>query len=113
MNEDFKKRICAETARKILRKAGYHGRVARRKSYVSKVNRQKRIEFAHRYINMPPEFWKRVIFPDESKFCIFGIKGRQIVWRKSGTALENRNIVGRVKHSDGWLWCVAAWRLAV
>lgn len=107
----FKKSICAETARKILRKAGYHGRVARRKPYISLVNRRKRIEFAHNYINKPPEFWKQIIFSDESKFCIFGIKGRQIVWRKSGTALEKQNLVGTVKHGGGGImvWgCMAA-----
>ncbi|XP_075162749.1 uncharacterized protein LOC142235379 [Haematobia irritans] len=44
VREAFKKNICAETARKVLRKAGCHGRVARRKPYVSLTNRRKRIE---------------------------------------------------------------------
>ncbi len=35
VNITIKKTICAETARKILRKAGYHGRVARKKPYIS------------------------------------------------------------------------------
>ena len=100
VNINIKKTICAETARKLLRKAGYHGRVARKKPCISLVNRQKRIEFAHNYINKSPKFWRQVIFSDESKFCIFGIKGRQIVWRKSGTGLEKKNLVGTVKHGE-------------
>lgn len=111
VNQAFKKCICAETARKILRKAGYRGRVARRKPFISLVNRRKRIEFAHNYISKPPEFWKQVIFSDESKFCIFGIKGRQMVWRKPGTALDKQNLVGTVKHGGGgvMVWgCMAA-----
>lgn len=107
----FKKSICAETARKILHRAGFHGRVARRKPYISVINRQKRIAFANTFINKPPEFWKQIIFSDESKFCIFGIKGRQIVWRKSGTELEKQNLVGTVKHGGGgvMVWgCMAA-----
>ncbi|GFS91503.1 hypothetical protein TNCV_1139391 [Trichonephila clavipes] len=35
-----------ETIRRVLRKAGYHGPNMRRKSFASKVNRQKRIDFA-------------------------------------------------------------------
>ena len=31
VNQTFKKCICCEIARKILRKDGYHGRVAQRK----------------------------------------------------------------------------------
>lgn len=111
VQQTFNKKICAETARKILHKAGYHGRVARKKPYISHVNRRKRIEFANAYINKSPEFWKQVIFSDESKYCIFGIKGRQIVWRKPGTALEKQNLVGTVKHGGGGImvWgCMAA-----
>lgn len=101
INQMFKKNICAETARKVLRKAGYHGRTAHRKPFISHVNRQKRIEVARSFINKPPEFWKHVIFSDESKFCIFVIKGRQIMWRKAGTALEKQNLVGTIKHGGG------------
>ncbi|GFW79436.1 hypothetical protein TNCV_3459061 [Trichonephila clavipes] len=38
IHEKFNKNICADTARKILKKAGYCSRVARRKPYISKTN---------------------------------------------------------------------------
>ncbi|GIY61972.1 HTH_Tnp_Tc3_2 domain-containing protein [Caerostris extrusa] len=41
------KTLHEDTIRKILKKAGYHGRVARRKPHISAVNRQKRLHFAN------------------------------------------------------------------
>ena len=53
------------------------------------------------YVNKPSEFWERVLFSDESKFCIFGIKGKKLVWRKTGTAFNKENLVPTVKHGGG------------
>ena len=97
----FGKDIHKDTIRKHLKKSGYHGRVARRKPYISETNRKKRVAFAKEYINKPLEFWNRVIFSDESKYCIFGIKGRQIVWRKNSTAFDKENLIPTVKHGAG------------
>ncbi|GFX40025.1 transposable element Tcb1 transposase [Trichonephila clavipes] len=69
------------------------------------------LDFANEYVNKPPQFWGKVLFSDESKFCIFGIKGRKLVWRKLGTALEKENLVPTVKHGGGgvMVWgCMAA-----
>ncbi|GFV99049.1 transposable element Tcb1 transposase [Trichonephila clavipes] len=43
-------------------------------------------------------FWKKVIFSDESKFNIFGRDGRRTVWRKPNTALDPKNLHPTVKH---------------
>ncbi|GFW17934.1 transposable element Tc1 transposase [Trichonephila clavipes] len=88
VHEEFNKSICADTARKILKKAGYRSRVARRKLYISMTNRLKRIAVVKQHINKPPEFWRTIIFSDKRKFCIFGIKGRKSVWRKPCTVLK-------------------------
>ncbi|GFV48910.1 transposable element Tc1 transposase [Trichonephila clavipes] len=58
-------------------------------------------------------FWKSVIFLDESKFYIHGSDGHQKVWRKANAALEPKNIRGTVKHGGGGssimvLECMAA-----
>lgn len=49
-----------ETVRRVLRKRGYNGRVARKKPFISNVNRQKRLEFARKYIAKDMNFWQRV-----------------------------------------------------
>ncbi|GFW22371.1 transposable element Tcb1 transposase [Trichonephila clavipes] len=43
-------------------------------------------------------FWKKVIFSDESKFNIFGSDGRRTVWRKPNTVLDPKNLHPTVKH---------------
>lgn len=97
----FGKVVSSETVRRILKKSEYQCRVARKKPFISRVNRQKRIDFAKSHINKPPQFWKQVIFSDESKFCIFGMKGRQLIWRKPCSALQPKNLCPTVKHGGG------------
>ncbi|GFV64687.1 transposable element Tc1 transposase [Trichonephila clavipes] len=87
IQEKFNKNIWEDTARKSLKKAGYRSRVVPRKPYISMINRLKRIAFTKDHIHKPLEFWRIVIFYDEGNFCIFGIKGRKLVWRKPCTAL--------------------------
>ena len=111
MKNNFAKSCNPETIRRVLRKAGYHGRNMRRKPFVSKVNRKKRIDFAKENVKQDRNFWNSVIFSDESKFNIHGSDGHQKVWRKANAALEPKNMRECVKHGGGsiMVWgCMAA-----
>ncbi|GFW85125.1 transposable element Tc1 transposase [Trichonephila clavipes] len=81
--------------------AGYRSRVVPRKPYISMTNQLKRIAFAKDHIHKPLEFWRAVILSKEGIFCIFGIKGRKLVWRKSCTVLQKEHLVPMVKHGGG------------
>ncbi|GFU89800.1 transposable element Tcb1 transposase, partial [Trichonephila clavipes] len=70
--------VSAETVRRVLRKAGYNGRVARKRPLIGKRNRVKRLKFAKEHILKPQQFWNEVIFSDESKFNFFGSDGRRM-----------------------------------
>ncbi|GFX29106.1 transposable element Tc1 transposase [Trichonephila clavipes] len=83
MKNNFAKSCNPETIRRVLRKAGYHGRNMRRKPFVSKVNRKKRIDFAKENEKQDRIFWNSVIFSNESKLNIHGSDGHQKVWRKA------------------------------
>ncbi|GFW49176.1 transposable element Tcb1 transposase [Trichonephila clavipes] len=50
---------------------------------------------------MTDNFWKKVIFSDESKFTIFGSDSRRTIWRKPNTALNPKNLRPTVKHGGG------------
>lgn len=105
------KPLSAETVRRVLRSEGFHGRIARKKPYISKINRMKRLAFAKKYIDKDMAFWRTVLFTDESKFNIFGNDGKQIVWRRANTALKKNNLTPTVKHGGGncMVWgCMAA-----
>ena len=96
-NRRLGKSVCTETVRNVLRKHKYHGRVPRRKPYVSKAHRKARLAFAKMYITQPPKFWENVIFVDESKYNIFGSDGKQKVWRTPNTALHAKNLLPTIK----------------
>ncbi|GFY16012.1 transposable element Tcb2 transposase [Trichonephila clavipes] len=103
--------VSAETVRRVLRKAGYNGRVARKKPLIGKRNRVKRLKFAKEHILISQQFWNEVIFSDESKFNIFGSDGRRMVWRKPNTSHHPKHTIPTVKHGDGsvMVWgCMAA-----
>lgn len=73
----------------------------KKKTFISERNRLKRLDFAKAYVSKPPEFWKNVIFSDESKFNIFGSDGKKTVWRKPNTSLQIKNLKPTVKHGGG------------
>ncbi|GFU11573.1 transposable element Tc1 transposase [Trichonephila clavipes] len=95
--------VSAETVRRVLRKAGYNGRVARKKKkpLIGKRNRVKRLKFAKEHILKPQQFWNEVIFSDECKFNIFGSDGRLMVWRKPNTSHHPKHTTPTVKHGGG------------
>lgn len=95
------KTVHPDTIRNVLKSEGYNGRVARRKPFVNKINRKKRIYWAREYVSKPTEYWDDVIFADESKFNVSTSDGRQMVWRKPNEELNPRNLHGTVKHGGG------------
>ncbi|KRG00301.1 uncharacterized protein Dwil_GK28167 [Drosophila willistoni] len=80
--ERFNKTVSDKTVRRIWKEAENNGRDAHRKPHISKANKIKRMDFAHQHTSKPNSFCNKVIFSDESKFCIFGIKGKKLIWRK-------------------------------
>ncbi|GFX84835.1 transposable element Tc1 transposase [Trichonephila clavipes] len=86
---------------KSPKKAGYSGRVTRKKPLIGKRNRVKRLKFTKEHILKPQQFWNKVIFSDESKFNIFGSDGRRMVWRKQNTSHHPKHTIPTVKHGGG------------
>ncbi|XP_043262251.1 uncharacterized protein LOC122403036 [Colletes gigas] len=100
-NDIFNKKISAETCRRILRGENFYGRTSRKKLFVSKINRIKRLAFAKMYRSQINTFWRNVISFDESKFNIFGCDERGKVWRKLNKELELKTLQPTVKHGGG------------
>ena len=92
--------VSKETVRRHLNKQGYYGRVARRKCFVSEVNRKKRLEFAQKYRNKTENFWNQFIFTDENKFNLFGSDDENCGGKKIKN-LTNKIYVQLFKHFGG------------
>jgi len=55
-----------------VQKYGMFGRVDRRKLLLSKKNMAARLRFANLHLNKSQDFWKNVLWTDETKVEIFG-----------------------------------------
>ena len=93
--------ISEQMVRRRLHEVGLFGRVARKKPYVNKVNRGKRIAFAKTYREKPPGFWNNVLWSDESKFNLFGSDGKVMIWRMPKEEFDPKCTVPTVKHAGG------------
>lgn len=103
--------VHAQTVRRALHERNFHGRSARKKPYISEVNRKKRLEFAKQHINKDESYWNDVIFADETKINLFGSDGRTMVLRKANEELNPKNLNSTIKHGGGslMLWgCISA-----
>lgn len=93
--------VSASTVRRTLNSNGLHGRVPRKKPFISAVNKKKRLEFAKNLVGSSQNFWNRTIFTDESKFEIFGGGRKQKIWRLKNEEMHPKNLLPTVKHGGG------------
>lgn len=69
--ENHRRKLNRKTLRQIITCFGYKAISPRKKPYINKTNRLKRLEFAKKYINHPPDSWNKVLFTVESDYNIF------------------------------------------
>lgn len=111
LGDQLGKTVSTNTVRRTLYRAGFHGRVARKKPFISKKNKADRLKYAKDNIDRDQDYWDKVLYTDESKFNIFVSDGCSYVWRRAGRELEEKNLKGTVKHGGGSLmvWgCMSA-----
>ena len=61
LESEIKVIISESTVRCQLHEVSLYGRVARKKPYVNKINRRKRLEYAKKYREKPLDFWNKVL----------------------------------------------------
>lgn len=78
------------TVRRELNSDGYNARVYRKKRLVKTANQMKRLSIGKEHMYEGEEFWKTVVFSDESKLCVYWSDGLALVWGKEGAALNQK-----------------------
>ncbi|KZR97167.1 Uncharacterized protein APZ42_008116, partial [Daphnia magna] len=68
--------VSKSTIRKILQNYGMNGRIGCKKPLLRKVNIAKRLIFSQKHVMWTKAQWSKVLFTDESKFCLFGSNSR-------------------------------------
>ena len=52
-------------------------------------------------MNQDDDFFKQILWSDESKIELFGHNNATHVWREDGTAYTQKNTIPTVKHGGG------------
>ncbi len=68
--------LLANTIWKLAHQVGFFRPIPRKKPYVNKMNRRKRLKFVKEMLEKPVDFWKNLVSSDESKFNIFRSDGK-------------------------------------
>lgn len=85
------------TTKRRLKDMGFNCRIPRVKPLLTKKQRENRLTWAKEKKSWTAAEWSKVMFSDESKFCIsFGNRGPR-VWRKTGEAQDPRCLKSSVK----------------
>lgn len=101
VENDFNLVASPKTIKRRLHEANLKGRRARKKPLLSKKNIAKRLKWARDHEAWTNNDWNKILWSDESKFCIFGNNGSKFVWRRPGEALKNECLQPTVKHGGG------------
>ena len=98
--------VSRSTIGRVLHRAGLHGRRPRKTPLLKNRHLKARVAFAKRHLQHDSNFWKNVVWSDETKLELFGHMDAQYVWRKKGEAYNPKNTVPTVKHGGGniMLW---------
>jgi transposase len=86
------------TVRKRCLEFGLRGCKARRKPLLSDAQRKCRVEWAKKYLKWTCKQWEKVLFSDESTFCLFGDQAHAYVRRFPGEEYKPECINVSVKH---------------
>lgn len=57
--------------------------------------------WAQEHVTWKHDDWKRVLWSNETRVCLFGSDGLIRSWRKSGERLNKENLRPTVKHGGG------------
>jgi transposase len=99
-----------------LNDTGLNGRFARKKPYLSKLHRRKRLAYAKKYEHMDAEDWSKTMFADEASVELNGSTGRVYVWRPRSLQQQVRptneqvwtqEFHGVCHHLGGWCGALA------
>ena len=93
--------ISARTVQRRLVEHGLNGRRSAKKPLISRENRMCRLKWAKEHVGWSEDKWRKVLWSDESKFCLFQSGGTRWVRRPIGTRFDPIYQTPTVKHGGG------------
>ena len=68
--EDLQLQVHLNTLKQTLKSLGYNHQIARRRPFLKKLNRKRRLQFARRHAHLTVDDWKAYIWSDEMSIKI-------------------------------------------
>lgn len=93
--------VSTKTVRRRLKAAGIGAYLPAKGPILTTVHRVARSSFARSHLNWDDDAWGKVLFTDESRFCLKPDDRRIKVWRRPGERYAECNIVGREPYGGG------------
>ena len=84
-----------------MKESGLESYVKPKKPRLNPVQIKKRLIFARSHREHIFDYWKNVMFTDESKFNLYGPDGNKRAWRRPGSVLLDHHIRKMVKYGGG------------
>ncbi len=103
--------VSAQTIRRTLHQIGMHFCHPRRKPLLKMMHKKARKQFAEDKQTKGMDYWKHVLWSDETKLNLFGSDGVKCVWRQPGEEYKDKCVLPTVKHGGGsvMVWgCMSA-----
>ena len=92
------------TIRRILIQNNLKSYVGKRKPFLTKLQRQKRIDWCLKYQHKSLEFWRKVIFSDESTFCVQTSDVNRRIRRSSlDNPYDDKYLIKTIKRPPFWM----------
>ena len=97
----WQQQVCTRTVYRRLRERGFRRRRPVKRPILTRRHRQLREQWAmQRSLWRQPQ-WDRIVWTDESRFCLRVIDGRLRVWRQPGERLRDDVVIPRVQGGGG------------
>lgn len=93
--------LSKRSIRRRLNEFGLRGCVSRKVPYLSAKNRQKRLQFARKHLHKSTQWWRRILWSDETKINVFGSDGKMYVRRPPRREYDPKYTRKTVKHGGG------------
>lgn len=92
--------VSERTVRRRLNEVGLNSYVPAKAPKLEVAHRVARLAFAREHRDWTSE-WGRVLFSDESRFCVNFVDGRERMWRHRGEHYRQANFTGTVSYGGG------------
>lgn len=93
--------VCKRTISSELHRQQLKSRSPRKTPMLKKCHIKSRLEFAKTNLQYNDDYFKQILWSDESKIELYGHNDATHVWREDGAAYIQKNTIPTVKHGGG------------